>query len=238
VKDIRPGSGSSAPEDLTLSAGTLFFSAKDGVHGLALWKSDGTEQGTVLVKDINRYSDSFANYITSITDVAGTVFFRANDGGGNQLWKSDGTEPGTVLVMGIGSCHFDATLNRTECPGNPSRLTNVSGTLFFVGADEELWKSDGTWPGTVLVKDINTGGISGPFELTDVNGTLFFTANDGTHGNELWQSDGTSRGTVMVKDINSTAGSSPFNLVNANRTLFFGANDGVTGVELWTATST
>ena len=32
--------------------GTLFFTANDGIHGLELWKSDGTAAGTVLVKDI------------------------------------------------------------------------------------------------------------------------------------------------------------------------------------------
>ena len=33
--------------------GTLFFAANDGMHGVELWKSDGTAAGTVLVKDIN-----------------------------------------------------------------------------------------------------------------------------------------------------------------------------------------
>ena len=44
---------------------------------------------------------------------------------------------------------------------NPQYLTNVGGTLFFTANDgingTELWKSDGTAAGTVLVKDINPG---------------------------------------------------------------------------------
>ena len=38
---------------LPLSGSTLFFTANDGIHGPELWKSDGTEAGTVLVKNIN-----------------------------------------------------------------------------------------------------------------------------------------------------------------------------------------
>ena len=58
----------------------------------------------------------------------------------------------------------------------------------------ELWKSDGTSGGTVMVKDIDPGATGSiPSYLTNVNGTLFFAANDGTHGYELWKSDGTSR---------------------------------------------
>ena len=42
-----------SPQNLTDVNGTLFFSAFDPQHGVELWKSDGTQAGTVLVKDIN-----------------------------------------------------------------------------------------------------------------------------------------------------------------------------------------
>jgi ELWxxDGT repeat protein len=127
---------------------------------------------------------------------------------------------------------------------NPVNLVNVNGTLFFKAADGtngyELWKSDGSLAGTVMVKDIYPGATgSYPENLTDVNGTLFFQASDGTNGAELWKSDGTEAGTVMVKDIYPGAGNSgPGYLTNVNGTLFFRAADGTSGSELWKSNGT
>jgi ELWxxDGT repeat protein len=97
-------------------------------------------------------------------------------------------------------------------PTSGSTLVNVNGTVYVAalvnGQGTELWKSDGTAAGTVLVKDIVAGtGSSTPSQLTNVNGTLFFTVDDGVNGRELWKSDGTTAGTVMVKDINPGSGS-------------------------------
>src|SRR5258707_14857355 len=76
--------------------GVLFFDATDGTTGEALWKSDGTDAGTVLVKDI--YPGG-ASGLKEFVNVNGTLFFQANDGThGYELWKSDGTEAGTVMV--------------------------------------------------------------------------------------------------------------------------------------------
>src|SRR5205085_1262186 len=87
----------------------------------------------------------------------------------------------------------------------PSHLVAVGSTLFFTADDgsrgAELWKTDGTPGGTVLVKDIPAGAAgSTPATLSKVGGALFFSANDGSHGVELWKSDGTLGGTVLVKD--------------------------------------
>jgi ELWxxDGT repeat protein len=55
---------------------------------------------------------------------------------------------------------------------------------------EELWRTDGTLAGTVLVADLNAGvSSSNPEELTVANGALYFRANDVLHGVELWVID-------------------------------------------------
>ena len=73
-----------------------------------------------------------------------------------------------------------------------TNLINVKGVLYFYADDGihglELWKSDGTSTGTVLVNDLRPG-IEGstPSNLTVVNGILYFTADDGIHGIAVWK---------------------------------------------------
>jgi ELWxxDGT repeat protein len=198
----------SDPTDLTAVGRRLFFivdrrAGHGGQGANALWKSDGTESGTVLIKDFFTYSYA---YPAGLTDVGGTVFFTVNDNvHGNELWRSDGTDSGTVLVKDI---------NRTPGPyggyagSYPSSLTAVRGRLFFIADDgvhgREVWKSDGTRAGTALMRDIHPGaGNSDASFLTGVGRMVFFAADDGAFlGRELWKSDGTRSGTVLVEDIN------------------------------------
>jgi ELWxxDGT repeat protein len=240
VADINPGSAGSNPGGTsggnpTNVNGTLYFPADDGVHGVELWKSNGTAAGTVLVKDIS--AGSGGSNPAHLTNVNGTLYFTANDGNGVGLWKSDGTAAGTTLLREIynGSGDGVAAVNL---------LTSVNGKLFFAADDVthgmELWTSDGTAAGTMMLSDINPGpAASFPTALTNVNGKLNFSAYEGVHGQELWQSDGTAAGTVMVADIDPGAdGSAPGGfgagtMVVINGTLYFSANDGVNGRELW-----
>lgn len=236
VKDIRPGSSASSPRSLTNINGTLFFIGNDGVHEPELWKSNGTEAGTVLVKDINPGAITSFDLYPWFTKVDSVLFFvAATPDEGFELHKSDGTDTGTVLVKDI---------MPGQNPSGTSRLVNVNGTLFF-GADNgvngyELWKSDGTESGTVMVKDIVPGaGSSYVYELTNVNGVLFFAASSTSAGKELWRSDGTPGGTYMIKDIfPGSSNSDPGYLVNIDGILYFQANDGVNGSELWKSDGT
>jgi len=243
VKDIRtdtyPGGypKSSAPEDLTVLDGIVYFVADDGVHGRELWRSDGTADGTVLVKDIK--PGAGFGHIRSLTSTGGSLFFAADDGvTGLELWKSDGTEAGTELVKDI----FPGELY----PGNPfsslpEELTTVGGSVFFraqlVDSGSELWMSDGTAEGTVLVKDIDPGTAgSRPYNLTNVGGKLFyFNGSDGS----LWQSDGTEAGTVSFQQTltgtSATAVSIP---IEMGGRLFFLADHPAYGRELWASDGT
>jgi ELWxxDGT repeat protein len=192
VKDIRPGPDIApaihAPVMLTAVGETLFFTADDGVSGYELWKSDGTDVGTMRVADIRPGAEG--SIPISLTNADGELFFAADDGvHGRELWKSDGTAAGTVLVA-------------ESIPGGdgttPSSLLAIDGALYF-GTGYGLWKSDGTAAGTGMIKDgFLLGGVT---SLTNVNGKLFFEGRTSGIGSELWMSDGTEAGTVLVKEL-------------------------------------
>jgi ELWxxDGT repeat protein len=226
VKDINPGSESSYPDLFVNLNGTLFFMASSPEYGQELWKSDGTPEGTAMVKDIVEGTEGSG--ISRLKKVGNKVFFVTTNTPNTQLWVSNGEESGTFMLKEIIVNNF---------------IIDVNGTAFFDGTDDhgtELWKSDGTVEGTIQVKDIVDGGSgSYPSNPVNVNGTLFFSATDEANGTELWKSDGTTEGTVLVKDIRSGSNSSlPAQLTNINGQLYFIADDGVNGTELWTSNGT
>lgn len=108
--------------------------------------------------------------------------------------------------------------SQIQSPVTLANQVSVGSEVYFAANDgvhgEELWKSDGTAAGTVMVDDINPGpGSSNPSDLTIVGSSIYFTADDGTHGDELWVTQGTAATTTMVADINpGPASSNPANL--------------------------
>ena len=156
----------------------LYFSATDGIHGMELWKTDGTTSGTVMVKDIGSGSTGSSprgrrteKTLWRTKGCWNSLFFSAYGAThGLELWKSDGTTLGTVLVKDINNGTASGMLLTQRT------LTAVGDILYFVADDgtngKELWKSDGTASGTVMVKDIHSGPTY-PMYLTAVgDGTI------------------------------------------------------------------
>ena len=179
--------------------------------------------------------------------VGNEMFFAGADPThGAQLWESDGTDAGTVRLT-----------DGNDVNGGiyPSGLTAVGGTLYFsaddgvaafggVGNGDQLWKSNGTAAGTVMVTDSNDGVVNAslfPYELTAAGGELYFVAPDNQDGEQLFESNGTAAGTTMVKDIpgaNGYPGSYPANLTAAGNQLYFSASGANQGNQLWMTNGT
>ena len=162
----------------TVAGDRLFYLASSEETGEELWVSDGTVEGTHLVKDIVPGAQGCR--LANMVAVDNTLFFSATNADGNRgLWKSDGTEDGTILVK--------------ETEAYP--ISSSDGVVYFHGSEpstgSELWQSDGTQDGTVLVVDLNPGPDGSRQHRTngaaaEINGRLYFAGDDGFHGYELW----------------------------------------------------
>lgn len=152
LRDIFPGSGSSCysyfmwgvyprysgPRFGVLD-GNLYFGAFSGGSGFELWRSDGTESGTDLVKDLLPGDGSVASLFDSFTSAGGALYFIGCKSNGYDsfkdcnLWKTDGTAAGTEPALATplsfdgGSYYFN---------GN-NRMTVAGGSLYVPATDDE-----------------------------------------------------------------------------------------------------
>jgi ELWxxDGT repeat protein len=214
LKDIWPGPGSSDPGNFYAVGSQLFFTADDSVHGYELWVTDGTTTGTVMVDDIWPGPVSGLDYFSTpcFTAFNGKLYFSADDSiHGPELWVSDGTQAGTSLVKdiwpGLGGSGLWGSALGTDGHEFVYTFHEFNGKLYFSADDSvhggELWTTDGTTAGTMLVADIQPGTGSGdPYCIYTFNSSMIFAANgDSVSGFELWISDGTTAGTSLLKNI-------------------------------------
>src|SRR5262249_43524245 len=119
---------SSIPGGLVVLNGTLLFAATDITNGRQLWRSDGTANGTGLVRTLGVW-DANPRFLAVMN---GAVYFAARTG----LWRTDGTTAGTTLLRSSGD----------GFSGGVTGLTAVNGTIYFAASDATngpgLWKSD------------------------------------------------------------------------------------------------
>jgi ELWxxDGT repeat protein len=193
VRDIRRGEDDAFrpqfpygyTEVVMQSAGNvLFFAAADGVHGLEPWRSDGTEAGTFLLRDVaeGEASSILPRFDTDVTAYAdGSLFFIADDGvHGHELWRTD-LQRTTELVRDIAPRRGSS---------NPTHLRAIGDLVYFSADDgrlgRELWWATPANAG--LVADVNPGPDSSlPREMTELDGAIYFFATTEETGDELWR---------------------------------------------------
>ncbi len=230
-----------------------FFAATDADHGEELWVTDGTPEGTKMVKDLATGSGSSdINYLTRFND---KVVFSATVDGDTEPWISDGTEEGTYMIKNIHEINSSSPLGFTQLNEKQFIFGAIDMDSELYGTDPQrwLWVSDGTEEGTQRIYDCamsypgqdNNAERQSPY--CRVGRRVFFKADnkDLTTGEELWVTDGTAEGTKFVKDINTeaiatgTANSALDHMTNFyNEKLFFKAWSIESGNEPWASDGT
>ncbi|HEX8537279.1 MAG TPA: ELWxxDGT repeat protein, partial [Cystobacter sp.] len=146
------------PESFEEFGGQLYFAVNQDDGRGALWKSDGTEAGTVVVKELTATEGNFISPVRDLTALSSLLFFQGADTAhGSELWVSDGTSGGTRLLKDLTPGVEGSSL---------SHLTALESRLVFFrevvdpassSTRAELWTSDGTEAGTVVVRNFAAG---------------------------------------------------------------------------------
>nr|HMQ22348.1 hypothetical protein [Planctomycetota bacterium] len=181
-----------------------------------VWLSDGST--SLRVVDTQQTAASWRPFFAPVGTSGSFVF--ADD----TLWVSDGSALGTSEVAPV---------------SDPAFMTALGAQVVFAATTpehgRELWRTDGTSAGTLLVADLASGSASSsPRGFAVLGDRVFFFAN----GDELWLSDGTASGTRLVKDLGvdpvSLGGLAPV----GSRHVYFRASTPSTGLELWRSDGT
>jgi ELWxxDGT repeat protein len=233
VSDVCPGPCSGDPRDLSYeffldSPPGLVFTAATPEGPRALWRSDGTQEGTVRLTPPG---------VVAATGLQLGQFFAAADAeSGEELWITDGSPETTRLWE---------DLEREANGGSaPIPLGAAEDRLIFQtygsSVRYQLWSSDGTAAGTFRLPAPRGPRMSAADVLYGTSlGDLFIFVGS-PRGNPsimwaLWATDGTTAPIVRLTPPGVVMQSIPLTI--GSRVLFF-ATDPVHGTELWTTDGT
>jgi ELWxxDGT repeat protein len=233
-----------------------YFFADDGQHGSELWVTDGTSQGTTLVRDINPgWGGSDRMRSRTVAGAGQLWMFRDDKVHGVELWTSDGTAVGTKLVKDI-----------TPGPYPSWGIEELAWKdLVFFTVSAQLWVSDGSAEGTYQLPvperptwrfvgatdervifgaegkgswssdgtEAGTSALLSPSpsraSVAPLDGKLYFRSGE----TELWVTDGTDAGAGMVVDIGA-----PFSIGSGAGALYLSSYDSSNRLVIWRSDGT
>lgn len=227
--DINPGAGSGVSyfqyqNQAIVYQGELYFAGASEESNYELWKTDGTQVGTTLVKNIASDNSSFnvGSHPAWFIELKGELLFNTREG----LYKSDGTESGTTVVQADDPYDvfgFD-----------PTNIISM-GDYALMYTYERLWRSDGTENGTYDIANFGHTSTEGRNDrIVRVGDLAIFPGVDPVNGEEMWVTDGTESGTHIIKDIfPGDDGYSRGTIIIYQGIPHFKAEDPDFGIELW-----
>ena len=248
--------------DLYVHFGNVYFGADDGDFGNELWRTDGTDIGTVLIKNLHLEQDSDPNhencdevsgsgeirchsYPLGFASFGNALLFRADNGDYHQLWISSGSASGTKTVDSHGF--------GLHTPDNGCRSFGLYGP----------WGQSSC--GIYVTENVAYLAVCANSYWSDNDEHVYDScydnpdASEWNKGVELLRTDGTHEGTWLISpgqsDNEAPQGICPgtcwgigeskdipgyvsWDAVVMDDTLYFSANNSDNGVELWKSDGT
>ncbi len=239
IKDINPGLNGSDPHMFYPFNGKLYFAANDGTNGMELWSTDGTANGTQLLKNA---VEGTANGVTTkdLFSLNDEVYFSAHTTGSNDdIWKTTG---------------LGANAEQYLFANSGSVLGTLGDTIYMVTNPMFIYKGSGNGEEPEVVADLSTSigeaiHPSSNFSLGDKFIFTLFAFGGGTpYGKELWTVNWQTPGAQLLKNIGpglndglfgSAYGEEDQRILKLSETqAIFAADDGTNGIELWTTDGT
>jgi ELWxxDGT repeat protein len=159
-----------------------------------LWATDGTSAGTVRI-DSNEGYPTFHLQPSSLEAFGNSVALLTNtENQGVQLSIVDTTSNALTILDAPQGASYGST------------FAVMDGFILYQSGNAnsgiELWRSDGTLPGTVLVMSMGQGvqfaQLGTDIVMTRVGDRAIFQSENAQNGPQLWSSDGTAAGTVPL----------------------------------------
>jgi ELWxxDGT repeat protein len=189
----------SNPEILGTAGRFVLFRAQAPTLGSELWSTDGTFEGTTLIRDFTPGPED--GYPRPIGTASGRFLFTARTGvygGPAAVFATDGTVSGTESLIEIDSGYSIQNIGETR-----SAISDPLARIVFLlpnesGEAADLISSDGTAAGTTVLSTVPGGSVP-PIRVADRYVFLAFPAQGDAM--EVWSTDGTSQGTSLLASI-------------------------------------
>src|SRR5205085_2938814 len=177
-----------------MDAGATDGVPRGPVQQTDVWTTDGTPQGTVKLVDISPPGELSA--VAGVFAVNGRAVFFAGRGSGfadQHLFVTDGTPAGTSEIGPVKywASNNDGFLEEGPdgAPLNADDFGAVGGRVFFrtrtAAGNPQLWTSDGTEAGTVLLKEFQADSPSNGLtirRIVDSGGVAMFASTNAVGG--------------------------------------------------------